>query len=596
MNAAFFQAVAVTPLLLLLAGFTITHPVRKTVHRYLLGILMTMTVWCLMVGVAFSDFDASVRSACFLLSNLGSAILTALCVLTIGHYVRIEAVESGRANWLVWPPTAFFSIAMLTDPLHHAMFSDRTALMALETPDHWGGPIFWAFTGWAFLATFVSAGIVGVGFKRCRTRADRQRMLLILGAISAPVISHAAFVGSWLPIDYPLTPASFGVTGLLLVAGVQRFELLDRRPVVRRDVIEHLSDGLLVASADGIVVDANPLALDMLGALPGEVIGSSLEAAAARLTRGANHVRSTDETDPEAWCATEVETADGRTIELHPVVIGAGEGPEGGIEGRALMLRDRSAERRNERILHHRQKLESVGILAAGVAHEVNNPLAYVRSNLAHLRLLAAEIEKAPDSANATVHLDELREVVDESLTGLDRIARIVERLLRFSRPSEDRRPLDVNELVEEAMRFASLHRGEDIAVTSDLTEDLPRVEGSVDRLLQAVLNLLLNARQALASHDGPRIRVETRLDRDEERAWISIAVADNGTGVPTSVRERIFDPFFTTRAPGEGTGLGLSIAFDIVRDHDGTLELESPATGGARFVIRLPVGSGAGA
>jgi PAS domain S-box-containing protein len=360
--------------------------------------------------------------------------------------------------------------------------------------------------------------------------------------------------------------------------------------VVRRDVIEHLRDGLLVASAEGTVLDANPLALEMLGARAEEVIGSSLDDAAARLTRDANHVRTVAAADAEPGQNTEVQTADGRTIELHMVNIQTESTSGPSVEGRALMLRDRSAERRNERILHHRQKLESVGILAAGVAHEVNNPLAYVRSNLSHVNVIAAELEKNREPAVARTHLDELREVVAESLTGLDRIARIVERLLRFSRPAEDHRPLDVNELVEEAIRFASLHRSEGVEVTSELEANLPRIDGSADRLLQAVLNLLLNARQALASREDARIRVASRVARDEERRWIVIEVEDNGPGVPPAVRDQIFDPFFTTRSPGEGTGLGLSIAFDIVRDHDGTLELGVPASGGATFVIRLPV------
>jgi PAS domain S-box-containing protein len=355
--------------------------------------------------------------------------------------------------------------------------------------------------------------------------------------------------------------------------------------VVRRDVIEHLRDGLLVARADGTVVDANPLALEMLGAEADDIIGASLEEASVRLTRDALHVKNAPSADAEHGHDLVVETADGRTLELHPVTIGD---EEGDVDGRALMIRDRTAERRNERILHQRQKLESVGILAAGVAHEVNNPLAYVRSNLAHLNVVAAELEKDRDPGTA---LAELREVLEESQTGLDRIGRIVDRLLRFSRPSEGRCPLDVNELVEEAIRFASLHRCDRVRVESDFDESLPSIDGSADRLLQAVLNLLLNARQALEAVDEPHISVVTRLDREDDGRWLVIEVADNGPGVPPAARERIFDPFFTTRSPGEGTGLGLSIAFDIVRDHDGTLELQSPTGRGAAFVIRLPVG-----
>jgi len=252
------------------------------------------------------------------------------------------------------------------------------------------------------------------------------------------------------------------------------------------------------------------------------------------------------------------------------------------------VLRDRTDQWRRERLLQQRQRLESVGVLAAGVAHEVNNPLAYVRANLAHLEQLAALAPKLQNGPQpAASELLEMGDVVAESVEGLDRIARIVEDLLHFARPPLERRsPVSLSRVAEEALRLAALHQGSPVRVEAVLAPALPAVEASEDRLVQVALNLLLNARQALGAREGGWIRVETGA----EAGRVTLRVRDNGPGVPSELRERIFDPFFTTRPPGEGTGLGLAIAFDIVREHDGSLELEPQAGGGACFALRLPL------
>jgi signal transduction histidine kinase len=277
-------------------------------------------------------------------------------------------------------------------------------------------------------------------------------------------------------------------------------------------------------------------------------------------------------------------TGDDRVIE-----VSAGAVPALGSQpaGRFVSIQDRTAQRRSERLLRERQKLESIGILAAGVAHEVNNPLAFVRANLAHLRTLVEALPKAPareGGAIVAVDLDEMGEVVDESIDGLDRIARIVESMLRFARHSDEMlRPVDLDEVLDEALRLAALRRDASVHVRRT-GGPVPPVLASAERLVQVMLNLLLNARQALGDRTDGVIEAES----DTEGDHVVVRIRDNGPGIPPELQQRIFDPFFTTRSPDAGTGLGLSIAFDIVREHGGTLEVTSRVGVGSCFTVRL--------
>jgi len=145
---------------------------------------------------------------------------------------------------------------------------------------------------------------------------------------------------------------------------------------------------------------------------------------------------------------------------------------------------------------------------------------------------------------------------------------------------------VDLNEVAREALRLAQLGEpGGDGPSLGLALDTLPAVSGNPDRLVQVVLNLLVNARQALSGAPGARIHLETRA-RERE---VELEVRDNGPGIPESAMDRVFDPFFTTRGPDEGTGLGLSIAFDIAREHGGALEVSSQPGQGASFVLRLP-------
>jgi len=569
------QTCAVVPLILGLATRVLLREDKRPVHWLLAGLLTSIACWGVAAGIARA------RGAGGTLPILAATAVPPLYILTIAFHSRVAAFEKSRALCLATcAPFAALAVLAATNPLHGLVIRD---VPGTDVPARaWAGPGFWAFEMWTFGYILTGLAFVGHRVVRGPTRDDRRRAALIVLATLAPFLAHTVQLFGWFPFGFPVTTAALGLTALLVVVGMDRLALLEAQPVVQRDVVEHLHDGLVLADANGVVIDANRAGERLVGAAREALRGRRLEQLVAALIPGGREGALPLEDGREV----EIETRDGRRLEL---CMGSVHALADQPAGRFLVLRDRTDQWREERTLQQRQRLESVGVLAAGVAHEVNNPLAFVRANLTHVQEIAARLPKALAEGDRDAReLVELPDVVAETLEGLDRIGRIVDSLLRFARPpSEQRREVSLNQVAAEALRFAGLHRGgRSVHVETKLDPDLPRVEASEDRLVQVALNLVLNAKQALADRPGGALCIETAREGDE----VVLRVRDNGPGVPAALRDRIFDPFFTTRQPGEGTGLGLAIAYDIVREHDGALELESQAGPGASFAVRLPL------
>jgi two-component system, NtrC family, sensor kinase len=255
------------------------------------------------------------------------------------------------------------------------------------------------------------------------------------------------------------------------------------------------------------------------------------------------------------------------------------------------------------------EKMAGLGQLVAGVAHEINNPLAYVSNNLAVLARdvhniaelmdlyrthlgenLPPELVDAERRIDLPYTLANLDRLFKSSEKGLKRVREIVGSLRDFSRLDEaERKEIDPNEIVRdtvEIVRYALQRKQVDFHV--DLGS-LPRFWCNPGKLNQVVLNILLNAVQAVEV--GARIEVRSRYDADQDE--IRFEIADQGPGIPESIRARIFDPFFTTKPQGVGTGLGLWVSYNIVNEHGGRIEVETEPGKGTTFAIILPAGSG---
>ncbi len=252
------------------------------------------------------------------------------------------------------------------------------------------------------------------------------------------------------------------------------------------------------------------------------------------------------------------------------------------------------------------EKMASLGQLVAGVAHEINNPLSYVTNNLAVLdrdvRQIAElmtiyrthfgasvpdSIQEFEDRIDLNYTLANLDRLLQSTRTGLQRVGEIVAGLRDFSRLDEaTSKRVDPNEAVRatiEMVRFQIRQKGIDLIVD---TEPAPMIDCNPGQINQVLLNLLMNAIQAV--DPGARITVRTRWL--ESSRQVRYEVSDNGPGIPESIRGKIFDPFFTTKPLGVGTGLGLWISYNIVEQHGGTIKFDSEPGRGTRFVVTLPV------
>jgi PAS domain S-box-containing protein len=239
--------------------------------------------------------------------------------------------------------------------------------------------------------------------------------------------------------------------------------------------------------------------------------------------------------------------------------------PGGEVIGLLCSARDITEFKTLQERMIQSQKLESLGQLAAGVAHELNTPLGII---LGYTQLLLRDFP--PDSEE------------HETLQIMEKHCRICKRivadLLRFSRNTEsDKRLLDVNELLEQVLTVVEHTFGlERISLERRLAEDLPMIRADGEKLQQVFLNLLNNACDAIGSEG--KVVLTTGYDSATDEVLLS--VADSGPGIPEAIRHRIFDPFFTTKGVGKGTGLGLAVTFGIVKDHGGHIEVESHSAG----------------
>lgn len=372
-------------------------------------------------------------------------------------------------------------------------------------------------------------------------------------------------------------------------------------------------DSIITMSPDGRITDWNVAAEQLYGCSREEVLGQQLD---VLVTTGDAGVREAL-ASVLAGHKTTVETvhvgSDG-SMKHTSVTLSAIVDAEGQVIGIAGVARDVTDYKVREAELHQESKLESLGRLSAGLAHEINTPIQYVGDNARFLEEAYQELIRVVevyrgllDTANpigwverqervreaeAGIDFDylekEIPSAVEQTLEGIERVSRIVRAMKTFSHPGhQEQVPADLNEALE-ATVTVTRHQVSDVADLTVELADLPPVLCNIADLNQVFLNLIVNAADAI-EETGRRgaIAVTTAVDGDDA----IVRISDTGGGIPDDVRAKIFDPFFTTKDVGRGSGQGLPLARGVVQEgHGGALTLESVLGQGTVFTVRLPI------
>ncbi|MFO1064833.1 MAG: ATP-binding protein [Pirellulales bacterium] len=319
---------------------------------------------------------------------------------------------------------------------------------------------------------------------------------------------------------------------------------------------------------------------------------------------------------PEGFGEVHGLRADGERVMLE-LVIGAFE--DNGRNFHIVIMRDLTRRKQLEAQLAHAQKMESVGQLAAGIAHEINTPIQYVGDNIRFLMSSFEDVRKLLDKyqAFAEQHADqdaeaieriretedlidlpflndEIPAAIDQSLQGVESVAKIVRAMKDFSHPgTEEKQQINLNQAIESTLTVSRNVWKYCCDLETHFDTTLPLVPCLPCDLNQAILNLITNAAHAMESagcgKGGKRGTLQVATIRDGD--YVIIEVGDSGTGIPENIRNRIFDPFFTTKPMGQGTGQGLAITYNIVVEkHQGELSFESQVGKGTTFRLRIPL------
>jgi len=572
-------------------------------------VLMVLILACFTAGVLGSVIlarDPSQRSNRLLAAILGCSAYWSLCEILWNSSDDAETVlwliKASSIGWIPLGPLALDIFVEVTGNararLHRILpIAYSTAALAIAiyilTPwcidapiqVSWGwsysfGPLFPI----AFAPTLLYVVVVLVMWPRLIvpevSPGERRQVVVMFFGILVPT-SIASVTDVLLPhlgIHVPrLGSMSILVAGGIVAWSVRRYGYFLLAPgAFTQEILETLRDGVALLRADGRIRSCNDALSRLIGTPQASVVERPISEYLPKLVWNP----AEEIFDQE----TELETVNERSI---PVSVSSSplRDDKQDVIGSVIAVRDLREVTMLRNRLVTSGRLAAVGELAAGIAHEINNPTAFVRANLTSLRMDWATLAKAAEELELPDDLDarfrEGEEILDESLEGVDRITSIVRDIGDISHAGVGNfEPVDITELLENTVNVAAL--GHSVTMERCYT-DLPRVRCVPQQLKQVFLNLLINAFQAIG--EAGRIRLVTDLLGDE----IEIRVEDDGHGIPKEDIERIFDPFFTTRPVGEGTGLGLALCYQIVRNHGGEIQVVSEVGAGSSFRILLP-------
>ncbi len=343
-----------------------------------------------------------------------------------------------------------------------------------------------------------------------------------------------------------------------------------------RRIFEGSKDTIIVAGCDGIIQDINPSGLEMLkcnnkGKLLNSVALNDL------FTTHDEYVRFIKKMESQGYVKeyeTKLSALDGAEIDAL-ITANYRTDEEGNVCGYEAIIKDITSWKRFQEQLKEADRLASIGEMAAGLAHEINNPLGII---MGYTGMLLKEIDKE----------DPRRDDLEIIYKNTEACKKIVEDLLKFSRKTETKpQRTNISRIIDDVVDFLSYRLEEkDVNIHKELDRAMPEIMVDAEKIKQVFVNMVINAWQAVG--EGGNIWLRTYMNADATRAIVEIE--DDGCGIKPEHKGRVFEPFFTTKEPGEGTGLGLSVSYGIVKEHGGEILVNSTPGEGTVFVIELPI------
>jgi len=548
--------------------------------------------------------------AAFAVFNLGVAFWTGVYILAVDAtgpaavfwanmaYFGIGLVP---ASWLVfairysgrdWRITRWVLALLSIEPLATLLLAwtnpwHRLFRLSVEVTPTWEpGPAFWVHAAYSY--ALLLAGTVLVADRALKgPRLGRGHAAVLLVAAFAPWAANAIYLSGLSPFgNLDLTPFGFGLTSLAVAWGL--FHELEQRLVAAerhfRALLDHARDAIEVIDPEtGRFLDVNESACAARGYTREEHLALSVPEIDPRVAE-----RSWEKTRDEVRrLGSSVSEREHRRKDgsLFPVEVNASYIS---LERDYVLavVRDITEKKRLEEELREAQKLEAVGRLAGGVAHDFNNMLGIVMGyGELVLKLAGSDVK--------------LRSRMEQILKAAERCAFLTRQLLAFSRKQLlQPRILDLNAVISQMDEMLRGFIGEDVALVTTLAPGLGRVEADQGQLQQVIINLAVNARDAMP--DGGQLRIETsNVDADEEYTtrfrllkpghYVRLVMTDTGLGMDADTQAHIFEPFFTTKEQGKGTGLGLSSVYGIVQQSGGSIYVHSEVGVGTSFSLYLP-------
>jgi PAS domain S-box-containing protein len=589
--------------------------VEATGASYALFAAVPLATCLICSGLAFAVLsrdpgDRTIRAnALFMLAPTWWAFFEVLALIAPDAESAHLAYLLSTPGWVLVPPLALYVIGCVIDEDPDGPFFRITKLcgaiscgfIALNWTTHglmigvvkspWGfspilGPAYPAYIVYTMLAAPIGLlHWLRANPARASIGDEHFSWTVKVGFIAPMSIGFTTdAVLPYLDVQIPrLGSACFGILALSVLESTIRRGFMFATPgVFAQQILETLGEGVALVSPKGSILFANVGFERASGADVLRLAGAPVETflPKPRLEMGRDF----------QGAESELISLSGERIpiSLTSTTILDRQNNEVGI---ALSFRDIRDVKSLQRRLITSDRLAAVGQLAAGIAHEINNPIAFVRANLGTLREYWGVLEKGLEERTAREELAHLlaegEEMIDESLEGIDRAAGIVRDVREFSHVGrQDFELADLNELMDRVIRVAAPGLGPGLSIEREYGV-FPLVHCAPQQIEQVFLNLLVNAAHAVHSAESAGcVQVTTSADADEFR----LRIDDDGCGIPEIVAERIFDPFFTTKEVGEGTGLGLSISYEIIRGHGGEIALEKKPEAGARFVVTLPL------